>query len=61
VAKKKAVVGPSLGQEAIDNGILSSLVVLLLVLSGWCSTEELVGMSETLLLLNLVLLFGCNG
>lgn len=56
---QKAVVGPSLGQEAIDNGILSSLIGLLLVSfwmvfyygrAGWYANVAL--------LLNLVLLFG---
>lgn len=56
---QKAVVGPSLGQEAIDNGILSSIIGLLLVSfwmvfyygrAGWYANVAL--------LLNLVLLFG---
>ena len=56
---QKAVVGPSLGQEAIDNGILSSLIGLLLVSfwmifyygrAGWYANVALI--------LNLVLLFG---
>ncbi|MES2863425.1 MAG: protein translocase subunit SecDF [Bacteroidota bacterium] len=56
---QKAVVGPSLGQEAIDNGIISSLIGLLLVSfwmifyygrAGWYANVAL--------LLNLVLLFG---
>jgi len=56
---QKAVVGPSLGQEAIDNGILSSIIGLLLVSfwmvfyygrAGWYANAAL--------LLNLVLLFG---
>lgn len=56
---QKAVVGPSLGQEAIDNGITSSLIGLLLVSfwmifyygrAGWYANVAL--------LLNLVLLFG---
>jgi SecD/SecF fusion protein len=56
---QKAVVGPSLGQEAIDNGVLSSIIGLLLVSfwmvfyygrAGWYANAAL--------LLNLVLLFG---
>ena len=56
---QKAVVGPSLGQEAIDNGIMSSIIGLLLVSfwmvfyygrAGWYANVAL--------LLNLVLLFG---
>ena len=56
---QKAVVGPSLGQEAIDNGILSSLIGLLLVSfwmifyygrAGWYANVALI--------LNLVLLVG---
>ena len=56
---QKAVVGPSLGQEAIDNGILSSLIGLLLVSfwmifyygrAGWYANVALI--------LNLILLFG---
>lgn len=56
---QKAVVGPSLGQEAIDNGIISSLIGLLLVSfwmifyygrAGWYANVALI--------LNLVLLFG---
>lgn len=56
---QKAVVGPSLGQEAIDNGVLSSIIGLLLVSfwmvfyygrAGWYANVAL--------LLNLVLLFG---
>ncbi|SEQ21552.1 protein translocase subunit SecDF [Flavobacterium urocaniciphilum] len=56
---QSAVVGPSLGQEAIDNGILSSIIGLLLVSlwmvfyygrAGWYANAALI--------VNLIILFG---